>query len=187
MGAKLIIYKALNKINGKIYVGQTVRKLKIRMMRHASDRNSAAIYRAIKKYGLDAFDVSILEICSSKKEMDEREQYWIKELNCKVPFGYNLTSGGRGAIGVKRPDLVERNKAEDFRKRKSAAATGEGNHFFGKKHSGESLEKMRVPRLHVRGTYKRIDTSERNKRQIGSANPMSAAARRKREQSATTL
>lgn len=86
----MIIYEIKNKINGKVYIGQ-----------HSSDEfgtywgSGKLIKRAIKKYGLDNFERFILERCSTKEELNEREKYWIKE-NDSINKGYNLAEGGTG-------------------------------------------------------------------------------------------
>ena len=49
---------------------------------------------AIRRYGKDAFNVSLLETCALTN-MDEREQYYIQEYNSLYPNGYNLTTGGK--------------------------------------------------------------------------------------------
>lgn len=49
---------------------------------------------AIRRYGKDAFNVSLLETCALT-DMDEREQYYIQEYNSLYPNGYNLTTGGK--------------------------------------------------------------------------------------------
>ena len=56
------------------------------------------INNAREKYGLDSFDFEILKECDDK-ELDFWEKYYIKELNTKVPYGYNLTEGGDGCKG----------------------------------------------------------------------------------------
>ena len=86
----MIIYEIKNKINGKVYIGQ-----------HSSDElgtywgSGKLIKRAIKKYGFENFERFILEKCSTKEELNEREKYWIIEKD-SINSGYNLTEGGTG-------------------------------------------------------------------------------------------
>ena len=91
------IYKITNLVNGKIYVGQTQRDVEQRFKEHM--RADSLIGKAICKYGLKNFKCEILEECDTIEELNEREIFWIKELNCKVPNGYNLTDGGHGVAG----------------------------------------------------------------------------------------
>ena len=95
----MVVYMFKNKIDGKIYVGKTKRKLEIRVKEHIYGVKGSYIDSAIKKYGIKNFEVSILEECNSMEELNEREKFWIRELNSKVPNGYNLTEGGDGGLG----------------------------------------------------------------------------------------
>jgi group I intron endonuclease len=94
MGPKGIIYK-ITSPSGKAYVGQTIRSLKIRMQQHKSKYSECTLLkRAIDKYG-DEMKYEIIEDNIPQEQLDEREIYWIKELNSLAPSGYNLTTGGQ--------------------------------------------------------------------------------------------
>lgn len=84
------IYKTTNLINNKIYVG------KDRLHRDNYYGSGVIIRRAILKYGKENFKKEILEECEFEKELNEKEKFWIKELNSIVPNGYNITPGGEG-------------------------------------------------------------------------------------------
>lgn len=97
------IYGYKNKITDKWYVGQTTLPLKERHRLHlsgayhkkASDYN-CLFHKKIREYGIDNFDLIILEEVEDKSRLDEREQFWIKEKNSYVKNnGYNLTLGGQ--------------------------------------------------------------------------------------------
>jgi group I intron endonuclease len=96
----MLIYMLRNKINGKLYIGQTVRDINERLREYrkaASRKNSRqAIYLAINKHGWSNFNAFVLDRASSQEELDALEQYWISHYNCVAPNGYNLTTGGRG-------------------------------------------------------------------------------------------
>ena len=94
------IYGIENMLNHKICVGQTIRPLKERLWDHRKCKTSL-IGRAIQKYGWENFVAVVLEECYSLEELNQREMYWIARLNCKAPFGYNLTDGGEGTGGFK--------------------------------------------------------------------------------------
>lgn len=93
------IYLRTNKVNGKKYVGQVItRRFKARQNRWNNLKHSyagPAINNARAKYGLDAFDFEILKECEDE-ELNYWEKYYIKELNTRVPYGYNMTDGGDG-------------------------------------------------------------------------------------------
>jgi group I intron endonuclease len=91
----------------KKYIGQTVSILSNRRsygylerwkehIREANNSNrlgSRLLNNAIRKYGHKEFKVVLLEKVDILI-IDEREIYWIKELNTLTPNGYNLTTGG---------------------------------------------------------------------------------------------
>lgn len=55
------------------------------------------ITKAIKKYGKENFKKEIIEYCNTKKELDEREKYWIKYFKSDDRnIGYNIVAGGQG-------------------------------------------------------------------------------------------
>lgn len=103
-----IIYKIQNLINNKVYIGQTRIQLLKRLRKHISDSNSNTksrkhhLQRAINKYGLDSFDICVLENCSIE-DLNSREQFWIKFFNSTDPdLGYNCTNGGDSFNSEKR-------------------------------------------------------------------------------------
>ena len=144
----MLIYKVTNKINGKIYVGQTVGDLNRRRSAHLSsvktDKYDIYFYKAIKKYGKENFDWVILEKCNTIKELNEKEEYWIKELNTTAPDGYNLKSGGNNSTHHKE-------SIKKMKKVKEGKYIGEKNPFYGKKHTDESIKKMKENRLDTKG------------------------------------
>ena len=56
------IYKIENKVNGKLYIGQTINQIKIRFKKHLAQINCknqcSALYSAIRKYGKENFEIS---------------------------------------------------------------------------------------------------------------------------------
>jgi predicted GIY-YIG superfamily endonuclease len=96
----MIIYKIMNNLNGKIYIGQTVRPLPKRVTHHICE-NKFPIAKALKKYGLDNFTITIIDYADTKEVLDQKEKYWITYCDCKSPNGYNLTDGGEGRRGYK--------------------------------------------------------------------------------------
>ena len=95
------IYKITSKTSGKVYVGQSI-NIKKRFYEHlyqAFHREelgyTSILHQAMRKYGAEDFYLEVLEECSAE-ELDNREKYWIEELNCMSPNGYNILSGGQG-------------------------------------------------------------------------------------------
>lgn len=85
----MLIYKIVNLLNGKIYVGQTTRGFEQRISEHRHNTTSC-IGQAIQKYGWENFKAEIIEYCSSIQELCEREKFWIEKLNSTFPNGYNV-------------------------------------------------------------------------------------------------
>ena len=94
------IYKITNSVNGKVYIGQTVKSAKERFREHKyfatrpDFRHCKYLHNAIAKYGAENFTLEVVEECP-KELLDEREIYWIDKYD-SYNNGYNLTIGGGG-------------------------------------------------------------------------------------------
>lgn len=93
------IYKIVNSINNKIYIGKTNKTIQQRFKEHIQDskkeRNEKRpLYDAMNKYGTENFYIEQVEECSLE-EAPERERYWIEYYN-SFKYGYNATLGGDG-------------------------------------------------------------------------------------------
>lgn len=109
------VYLFRNKVNGKCYVGQAI-KLRKRLLDHwnhyLSNRyEHIPLYRAFKKWGIDNFDLVILETIhnalapDTKDKLDELEKKYIEKYNSYGDTGYNATKGGdAGVLGLKQTD-----------------------------------------------------------------------------------
>jgi group I intron endonuclease len=99
----MVIYRAINKINGKSYVGKTEKDLETRQQWHyASVRQKSqfAFHRALAKYGAESFDWEVLDLYSTDiSELNKKEQYYIALYESFGPNGYNMTAGGEGQSG----------------------------------------------------------------------------------------
>ena len=96
------IYQATNLINGKRYIGKTVRPLRARRNAHNCDVKHGSqncFHRAIRKYGLEAFYWDVLYENDNPSQLADMEKEFIRLLKTKVPQGYNLTDGGEGVPG----------------------------------------------------------------------------------------
>ncbi len=100
------IYKIINQINKKIYIGKTSHiSLNERFQEHIRDAQKKhlekrPLYDAFQKYGINNFKIELIEEVKNDEIASEREQYWIKKLNTfignKNSNGYNATFGGDG-------------------------------------------------------------------------------------------
>jgi group I intron endonuclease len=93
----MVIYLAINKVNGKMYVGLTSKSLEVRKSLHMSssknpDKNT--FHCAIRKYGKENFEWLVLEECGDLETLNFREQCYIAELGTLAPYGYNISCGG---------------------------------------------------------------------------------------------
>ncbi|MDO4778521.1 MAG: GIY-YIG nuclease family protein [Tissierellia bacterium] len=154
----MIIYIIKNKINGKVYIGQTIQTFQARMSEHRKKaRNNAnfPLYNAINKYGLKSFSFEVLDTANSQQELDEKEIAYIKKYNSLYPNGYNLTKGGAGTFDYKHKEETKMLMS----KLKEGMYIGKNNPFYGKNHSKEQIEKWKKER---KGTK----LSEEHKRKI---------------------
>lgn len=97
------IYKITNKVNRHSYIGFSV-NIEHRFNDHRTKSFSSkrkddiekVLYKAIRKYGIDSFDFSIIEECPPDTELlKEREKYWIAYYNTYLNReDYNETPGG---------------------------------------------------------------------------------------------
>lgn len=91
------IYKIINNVNQKIYIGKTARTIEERFKEHCTDYKKRdlekrPLYRAMKKYGIENFSIELVEETDNP---EEREKYWI-EYYGSFKNGYNATIGGDG-------------------------------------------------------------------------------------------
>ena len=132
------IYMHKNKINGKVYIGQTIQNNPLLRWR----KNGKGYYKkgkshflnAIKKYGWDNFEHII--ICKCKKEdLNKLEKYYIKKYNSFNPkFGYNETTGGSFNNNIRKTKKVIGINTMTFEKIEFDSAFAAAN-FFNLKYS----------------------------------------------------
>lgn len=121
------IYKVKNEITGKVYVGQAVNITK-RWQQHINNYDNqnertydTHFYRAIRKYGIDNFSFSIVELCD-QNELNEKEARWINYYH-SYHNGYNSTLGGDGRI------YIDRENFKNFYIENNVSITELANHF----------------------------------------------------------
>lgn len=121
----MIIYKAENKVNGKIYIGQTIHTLEYRKKQHENSvkyKNSYAFAKAIKKYGKENFLWEIIDTAKNIEELNEKESYYILKYHSLITEnGYNLKGGGENSF-----------LTQEVKDKIGNAQKGELNHMYGK-------------------------------------------------------
>ncbi len=119
----MLIYLIRNKINGKMYVGQTERSLAERWLEHIHSAAKYPLYHAFRKYGVENFELVQITTADNQEQADRLEQALI--LICRSHGrGYNQTDGGkRGARGHKLSEQAK-DKLRKYRLgRKASVAT----------------------------------------------------------------
>jgi group I intron endonuclease len=93
----MIVYKITNKINGKIYIGQTIKTLQRRWAVHKSCKRTSPLTSAFKKYGIENFTIEVIANCLDVSFLDKLETYLIAAHNSVYPSGYNLLANGNAS------------------------------------------------------------------------------------------
>ena len=113
----IIIYKYRNKINNKVYIGQTCQTLNQRAGKNGYRyKHCLHFYAAICKYGWENFEPEILEYIDDQSIADDREIYYIEYYDSKNS-GYNIDYGGH----------IEKNRSEETRKKISESLMSKKN------------------------------------------------------------
>lgn len=104
-----VIYKIENKINNKVYIGQTTIGFKARYSGGWWNRtHNIHLKSSVNKYGIENFRVcETIDVAFSKNELDIKEILWINKYNStNRNFGYNDKTGG--ANGKPSKETVEK-------------------------------------------------------------------------------
>lgn len=139
--------------NNKRYVGITSNSTLHRWGDHGQGyANQKLMWRAIQKYGWDNIQHTVIVDNLNKKQACALEIQLIALFQSNKPrYGYNVSEGGD--IPAPRSEETQRRLTEKLRGRKLSAETrqkmsesrkGELNPFYGKKHSEETIIKLRV-------------------------------------------
>lgn len=153
------IYKIINSLNGKFYVGSTTSpKVRFRVHRKKLRKNQHHCHHlqaSWNKYGEAAFIFHVVETIPEEQSLQEAEDRWLIE-HVGKPHCYNVgrRSGApwRGAPKESHPNFG-RPKTEEERQAISAAlkefyAQDITNHpRFGKRHTEEVKERIRQKKL----------------------------------------
>lgn len=150
------IYLVTNTINNKKYIG----KHKSKSFDHLYFGSGKLIKEALKTYGKKNFKIEIIEWCSTKEELCEKERYWVNYFNCAHNDDYyNLYNGSCGSTEVSQETKLKLSRAfsgdknpskrPDVREKIRQSKLGENNAMYGKhpKLSDETKEKLRKANL----------------------------------------
>lgn len=169
------IYMWENTVNGKKYVGQTIRKRLDRREYEHIRSNIRVIDKAIQKYGENKFVRSIIDVAYSLDELNEKEQYWIAHYNTFNGYGYNCTTGGESfeMSEETKKKIGKANKGrkytEEQRKKLSEARKGRTSPMKGRKQSDEAkmkVSKASKGRKHSDKAKRKMSENRKDRKQI---------------------
>jgi len=147
------IYTIFNKINGKIYVGQS-NDHKERWKKHIGialgniKEHAYPVHKAMIKYGIKNFTFTVILWLDSRESCNLAEKYWISYFRSNErEFGYNLTEGGGGTCGFSHSE-------EAIQKMREKAT--------GRKHKPETIE-LYKKRRHSEETKKHLSEIQKGK------------------------
>ena len=154
-----IIYQLTNSVTGKKYIGVTI-DFRERLRTHK--KSNTVIGRALRKYGLGNFRISVLHSRLTKDTASILEKRLIAAKSTLTPDGYNVADGGYNGNNFEGKTKEE---MQEIRNRMSQAQKGEKNHNFGKPRSME--------------TRRRIGDAQKGVKNHGFGKPPSTETRRK--------
>lgn len=92
-----VVYKIENRLNGKVYIGQSRKGFNVRRSEHLSrlklGERTHRLYEAMRKHGIENFDFSVLCHALDPNYLGELERHLIAEFD-SFRTGYNMTDGG---------------------------------------------------------------------------------------------
>nr|QVV23904.1 hypothetical protein [Trichoderma cornu-damae] len=132
------IYMWTNLINSKFYIGSSVSLttrfttyFSLASLRKRTKNESSAIYKALLKYSHNNFKLDIIEYCEPEV-LIAREQYYIDLLKPE----YNILKVANSRLGSKHTEVTKLKISQKVK--------GANHPFFGKEHTDESRNKIRV-------------------------------------------
>lgn len=141
------VYLIINKVNSKVYVG-SAKNVRKRILLHLSDlrknqHHSKHLQRVYNKHR-DIFIVKLLETVKIPGQLRKRELYWINFYRSYKPEnGYNI---------CRIPDITKYfrhtiESKEKMSRNRKGKTVGINNHFYGKTHSKETLDKITASKV----------------------------------------
>ena len=108
-----LIYSITHKASGKQYIGLTIQTLERRWKYHLEQalaghiKGDNSLHSAIREFGHDAFEMQVIDTGITKKDLEQKEIFWIKELQTLAPKGYNISTGGVSGGSNKKSIYVD--------------------------------------------------------------------------------
>lgn len=152
------VYKITCVPSNKHYVGSTIRRIHQRFSEHLYElekgiHKNPYMQNSWNKYGADSFKFDILEVTPF---VEERETFWMKELDCCNPEkGFNINPNATG-FWNRTPEQIK-SKSE------KAQATLKLSFEYSKKVKSGEISIEEVPKKHLRGVNHFLNKKTWNK------------------------
>lgn len=146
------IYLLTNLVNQKNYVGQAQNcYMRMRQYLRGND-NQRVIGKALAKYGIDNFELTLLETYLPLEDLDGMEQYWMDYYQSyDLSIGYNVCKEAGTTRGYHHTEADKAKMSEIARKRFAEhpeyCKCGEDNPMYGRHPSEETRAKMSASRM----------------------------------------
>ena len=204
-----VIYKIINEINGKKYIGSTINKSRRwrdhkRMLKNNCHDNQH-LQNAWNKYGSNSFRFSVIEKIQDVDNLLGREDFYIKYINYYNPESlYNIAKDAKASMRGRemsektRKKMSESHKgkelSEETKEKLSKLMSGNNNYNYGKKIPEKTREKMskalkgremsEKTRKKMSESHKGKELSEKHKKNLSEASkgenhPQSKLTRKK--------
>jgi group I intron endonuclease len=162
----ILLYKIVNDVNDKLYVGRTVCSLRKRFVEHCTPKSCChKLRKAIQKYGKRRFRIELITIAATPEIADVLERHFISKFE-SVEHGYNIALGGLTSPMAGR-------KHSEATRAKLSAAHGGRKPMLGKKHSESTKRRLSEVKKGCVGHQHSEQTKERLRAaNIGGGNPM---------------
>lgn len=165
------IYLWTNLINDKKYVGQAQNFYnRMQDYLHGKDKDRV-IGKAILKYGIENFEITILEQQFALDKLNEREQYWMDYYQCFVPNGYNVCHTAGNTLGYHHTyedkEKMSKIAKQRFVNHPELIKKGKDSPMYGRHLSEETKRKMsnsRKGNQNAKGKRWKLNAQQRERR-----------------------
>jgi group I intron endonuclease len=163
----MIVYKITNKINGKSYIGQTVQDFECRLSQHFS-KSDTVIQKAIRKYGKENFEYTIIDNAESIEQLNSKECFWIKFYRTlTVQNGYNVKTGGSNArLTLEEKKIVSKKTKEAMNKPEVKAKLGRVWTKEEKEAKAKQMKGRKLSKEHKEAISKALKGKKKSKEHI---------------------
>ena len=146
---KMCVYAIKNLVNGKVYVGITKDSFHVRYRgKWWIFSQNDHLKASVKKYGLENFQVEILEHnISTYEELLKKEVQYIQQFN-SIQAGYNKTTGGRQpTYSQESRDKKSQTLKEHYRKVGGSPLKGVSGRFKHTDETKKQLSEMKIGKV----------------------------------------